>query len=67
MATKDGVQIRMMFGLLAFVLISMLSFNNQVFIQEAKLSVLITSLIAGILGYLILDLSSRRKAKKTEI
>ena len=54
-------------GFTMSIFISMLSFDNQVFIEEAKLSVLITSLIAGILGYVILNLSSRRKSKKTEI
>ena len=54
-------------GFTMSIFISMLSFDNQVFIEEAKLSVLITSLIAGILGYVILNLSSRRKGKKTEI
>ncbi|OPB98093.1 Na+/H+ antiporter NhaA [Elizabethkingia occulta] len=46
-------------GFTMSIFISMLSFDNQVFIEEAKLSVLITSLIAGILGYLILRFSSR--------
>lgn len=54
-------------GFTMSIFISMLSFDNQVFIEEAKLSVLITSLIAGIIGYVILNLSSRRKSKKTEI
>ena len=53
-------------GFTMSIFISMLSFDNQVFIEEAKLSVLITSLIAGIIGYVILNLSSRRKSKKTE-
>ena len=54
-------------GFTMSIFISMLSFDNQVFIEESKLSVLITSLIAGIIGYVILNLSSRRKSKKTEI
>jgi NhaA family Na+:H+ antiporter len=54
-------------GFTMSIFISMLSFENQIFIDEAKLSVLITSLIAGILGYIILLLSSRRKSKVTEI
>lgn len=53
-------------GFTMSIFISMLSFDNQIFIEEAKLSVLITSLIAGILGYVILNLSSRRRSKKTE-
>ncbi|GEC72889.1 sodium/proton antiporter, NhaA family [Flavobacterium flevense] len=48
-------------GFTMSIFISMLSFNNQLFIEEAKLSILITSLIAGILGYLILKISSKSK------
>lgn len=48
-------------GFTMSIFISILSFDNQIFVEEAKLSVLITSLIAGILGYVILNLSSRRK------
>lgn len=47
-------------GFTMSIFISMLSFNNQLFIEEAKLSILITSLIAGILGYLILKFSCRK-------
>ncbi|MNL38558.1 Na(+)/H(+) antiporter NhaA [compost metagenome] len=53
-------------GFTMSIFISMLSFKNQVSIQEAKLSVLIASLVAGILGYLILKFSSRTNAKKAE-
>lgn len=48
-------------GFTMSIFISMLSFNNQLFIEEAKLSVLIASLIAGILGYFILKLSYKGK------
>lgn len=41
-------------GFTMSIFISMLSFDNQIFIEEAKLSVLISSFIAGILGYLVL-------------
>lgn len=51
-------------GFTMSIFISMLSFDNPIFIEEAKLSVLITSLIAGILGYLVLKLSSRNSNKK---
>ncbi|MDM1555412.1 Na+/H+ antiporter NhaA [Chryseobacterium indologenes] len=51
-------------GFTMSIFISMLSFDNQIFIEEAKLSVLITSLIAGILGYLILSFSSRNNREK---
>ena len=47
-------------GFTMSIFISMLSFNNQLLIEEAKLSILITSLIAGILGYLILKFSCRK-------
>lgn len=52
-------------GFTMSIFISILSFKNQIFIQEAKLSVLITSLVAGISGYLILKYASRMNAKKT--
>lgn len=47
-------------GFTMSIFISMLSFDNPIFIEEAKLSVLVTSLIAGILGYLVLRYSSRK-------
>lgn len=47
-------------GFTMSIFISMLSFNNQLLIEEAKLSILITSLIAGILGYIILKFSCRK-------
>lgn len=53
-------------GFTMSIFISMLSFNNQIFIEEAKLSVLITSLIAGILGYLILKFSGNGKTIRAE-
>ncbi|MFL9829441.1 Na+/H+ antiporter NhaA [Flavobacterium sp. ST-87] len=46
-------------GFTMSIFISMLSFSNQLLIEEAKLSILITSLIAGILGYLILKFSCK--------
>lgn len=46
-------------GFTMSIFIAMLSFKNQLFIEEAKLSILLTSLIAGILGYLILRFSCR--------
>lgn len=50
-------------GFTMSIFISMLSFDNPTFIEEAKLSVLITSLVAGILGYFILKFSSRNNNK----
>lgn len=53
-------------GFTMSIFISMLSFENQLFIEAAKLSVLIASMIAGILGYFILKLSSKRKYTNVE-
>ena len=53
-------------GFTMSIFISILSFDNHIFIEEAKLSILITSLIAGILGYVILNFSGKRKSWKTE-
>lgn len=53
-------------GFTMSIFISMLSFDNQLFIEEAKLSVLIASLVAGILGYLILKSSSKGKYTNAE-
>ena len=50
-------------GFTMSIFISMLSFADPLFIEEAKLSVLLTSLIAGILGYIILRFSSRNGNK----
>lgn len=46
-------------GFTMSIFISMLSFNNEIFIEEAKLSVLLASTVAGILGYLVLRASSK--------
>lgn len=53
-------------GFTMSIFISILSFDNQILIEEAKLSVLITSLIAGLLGYVILNFSGKRKSWKAE-
>lgn len=50
-------------GFTMSIFISILSFGYPLFIEEAKLSVLITSLIAGVLGYLVLRFSSRNRAR----
>ncbi len=47
-------------GFTMSIFISMLSFQNPRFIEEAKLSVLLTSLTAGLIGYLVLKSSSPR-------
>lgn len=52
-------------GFTMSIFISILSFDNEVFIAEAKLSVLLTSVLAGIIGFSVLRLSE--KFKKAEI
>lgn len=52
-------------GFTMSIFISILSFDIEIFIQEAKLSVLLTSVLAGIIGFSILRLSG--KSKKAEI
>lgn len=46
-------------GFTMSIFISMLSFNNELFVEEAKLSVLVSSLLAGALGYLVLSISGK--------
>ncbi|MDO4713101.1 MAG: Na+/H+ antiporter NhaA [bacterium] len=48
-------------GFTMSIFVSMLSFNDPVLIEEAKLSILLTSFVAGVLGYLYL----KSLAKKT--
>ena len=55
-----GVGLLAGIGFTMSIFISILSFTNPIFIEEAKLSVLLTSLIAGVSGYLVLKFSSRR-------
>lgn len=49
-------------GFTMSIFVSMLSFNDPILIEEAKLSILLTSCLAGALGYLYL----RALAKKTD-
>lgn len=51
-------------GFTMSIFISNLSFTDPIFIEEAKLSVLITSVIAGIIGYSILKISAKKNAEK---
>ena len=51
-------------GFTMSIFISVLSFNNEVLIDEAKLSVLTASLIAGIVGFIILRLSNTDYKKR---
>lgn len=48
-------------GFTMSIFISILSFQNPLFISEAKLSVLLTSIIAGTAGYILLKANSDRK------
>ncbi|WP_278352491.1 MULTISPECIES: Na+/H+ antiporter NhaA [Weeksellaceae] len=52
-------------GFTMSIFISILSFEKEIFIQEAKLSVLIASLVAGIIGFLVLK-STGKANKKME-
>ncbi len=49
-------------GFTMSIFISMLSFKDPIFIEEAKFAVLIGSLISGFLGYLWLTALSKKKA-----
>ncbi len=48
-------------GFTMSIFISILSFNNPLFVSEAKISVLLTSIIAGTIGYLVLKANSNKK------
>ncbi|GAB1462971.1 Na+/H+ antiporter NhaA [Pedobacter sp.] len=51
-------------GFTMSIFISMLSFNEPIFVEEAKLAVLLTSLIAGVLGYIVLRFWGGKAKKK---
>lgn len=48
-------------GFTMSIFISILSFKNPLFVSEAKLSVLLTSVIAGTAGFLLLKANSHKK------
>lgn len=48
-------------GFTMSIFISILSFQNPLFVSEAKLSVLLTSIIAGTAGYILLNANSDRR------
>lgn len=48
-------------GFTMSIFISILSFHNPLFVSEAKLSVLLTSIIAGTAGYILLKANSDRR------
>ena len=58
-----GVGLLAGIGFTMSIFISILSFNDPLHIEEAKLSVLITSLIAGFLGYLVLRMVGNKGSR----
>lgn len=61
-----GVGLLAGIGFTMSIFISMLSFDDDILIGEAKLSVLIASLVAGILGFIVLK-SSKTNNKKNRL
>lgn len=57
-----GVSFLAAIGFTMSIFISILSFDNPLYVSEAKLSVLITSIIAGILGFVVLKMSGPKTA-----
>lgn len=55
-----GVGLLAGIGFTMSIFISILSFNNPLFVSEAKLSVLLTSVIAGIAGFILLKANSKK-------
>lgn len=56
-----GVGLLAGIGFTMSIFIAILSFNDPSYISEAKLSILITSLLAGSLGYILLRLTYKKK------
>lgn len=56
-----GVGLLAGIGFTMSIFISILSFNNPLFVSEAKLSVLLTSIIAGTAGLILLKANSRKR------
>ena len=57
-----GVGLLAGIGFTMSIFVAMLSFSDALHISESKLSILLTSLLAGILGYLFLRISKQRKS-----
>ncbi|MFD2743548.1 MULTISPECIES: Na+/H+ antiporter NhaA [Sphingobacterium] len=55
-----GVGLLAGIGFTMSIFISLLSFSDPLHISEAKLSILLTSLLAGVSGYLVLHFSSKK-------
>ncbi len=56
-----GVGLLAGIGFTMSIFISILSFTDQLHINEAKLAILLTSLLAGILGYLMLSVFGQKR------
>ena len=56
-----GVGLLAGIGFTMSIFISILSFNNPLFVSEAKISVLATSVLAGAIGFIVLKMNSNRK------
>lgn len=61
-----GVGLLAGIGFTMSIFISILSFNDVLHINEAKLSILLTSLLAGISGYLLLKAFGKKQMKARE-
>lgn len=59
-----GVGLLAGIGFTMSIFIAILSFENPLFIAEAKLSILITSLLAGIVGYFVLSINKSKALAK---
>lgn len=61
-----GVGLLAGIGFTMSIFISLLSFGDPLFIKEAKLSILLTSVLAGLLGYIVLYNTKSKLAAKRE-
>lgn len=59
-----GVAMLAGIGFTMSIFISLLSFSNPVLVQEAKFSILVGSVVSGLLGYVILSSSGKKKLKR---
>ncbi len=50
-------------GFTMSIFISILSFSDPMLVQEAKFSILVGSVLSGFLGYMVLSISSKGRAK----
>ena len=60
-----GVGLLAGIGFTMSIFIALLSFNDALHISEAKLSILVTSLLAGILGYAFLNATRKKSAARS--